>query len=97
MSDKEWWEPKVNEDGSLNWFCDHEGDYEEKITRLWQEFTKLQARLAEAATTYKVVGEFDGNGAGEFYKDPTTGIKSRRQRGELLYVRESMNSPQGDK
>lgn len=45
--DKEWWEPIVREDGSLDWLCDHLGDAQEKMDRLWQELTKLRAASSE--------------------------------------------------
>ena len=48
MSDKQWWEPLIEDDGKLDWLCDHEGDYSEKINELWAQFTALRLQLAEA-------------------------------------------------
>ena len=42
MSDKQWWEPLIEDDGKLDWLCDHEGDYSEKINELWAQFTALR-------------------------------------------------------
>ena len=48
MSDKQWWEPLIEDDGKLDWLCDHEGDYSEKINELWTQFTALREQLKEA-------------------------------------------------
>ena len=45
MSDKQWWEPLIKDDGKLDWLCDHEGDYSEKINELWTQFTALRDNL----------------------------------------------------
>jgi hypothetical protein len=42
MSDKQWWEPLIEDDGKLDWLCDHEGDYSEKINELWEQFIVLR-------------------------------------------------------
>ena len=54
MSDKQWWpirwwEPLIEDDGKLDWLCDHEGDYSEKINELWAQFTALREQLAAGA------------------------------------------------
>ena len=48
MSDKQWWEPLIEDDGKLDWLCDHEGDYSEKINELWTQFIALREQLKEA-------------------------------------------------
>ena len=42
MSEKQWWEPLIEDDGKLDWLCDHEGDYSEKINELWEQFIALR-------------------------------------------------------
>lgn len=48
---REWWMPVVREGGKLDWLCDHEGDYLEKIEALWEAYIALQAELAEREQT----------------------------------------------
>jgi hypothetical protein len=47
MSDKQWWEPLIEDDGKLDWLCDHEGDYSEKINELWTQFVALREQLED--------------------------------------------------
>ena len=48
MSDKQWWEPLIDEQGQLDWLCDNEGDYSEKINELWAQFIALQDEVSVA-------------------------------------------------
>ena len=57
MSDKQWWpirwwEPLIEDDGKLDWLCDHEGDYSEKINELWTQFTALREQLKQVEAGY---------------------------------------------
>jgi uncharacterized coiled-coil DUF342 family protein len=54
MSDKQWWEPLIEDDGKLDWLCDHEGDYSEKINELWTQFIALRLNLS---VTMEELGE----------------------------------------
>jgi acetolactate synthase regulatory subunit len=52
--DKQWWEPLIEDDGKLDWLCDHEGDYSEKINELWEQFVALREQLAASRQEVEV-------------------------------------------
>ena len=53
MSDKQWWEPLIEDDGKLDWLCDHEGDYSEKINELWEQFIALREQVEDCKATLR--------------------------------------------
>lgn len=60
MSDTQWWEPKVTEQGP-DWLCDNEGDWQDVAVALWDEIQRLRA---DNASLRQSVERLEGDAQG---------------------------------
>lgn len=43
--DCKWWHPIKNQDGELDWLCDHLGDASEVMDEMWKRLCELDSSL----------------------------------------------------